>query len=224
MLADVAGQPLIVRTWRRVREAGFTRIFVATDDPVIAAVVTAAGASVRLTGSHPNGTTRIAAALEGMPADVVLNVQGDEPLVPIETLHAIAAALLDPEGAAFSIATGAAPLTDREAQRPERVKVVVGKRGRALAFSRVAIPVGGPYLLHVGVYAFRPETLQSVVRLPASMSEGAERLEQLRWLEAGEPIRVVEVAAVAPAVDTAVDLEHVRAIFAARRAGNGEIG
>ncbi len=224
MLADVGGQPLVVATWRRVREAGFSRVFVATDDTEIAAAVAAAGGAVLLTGDHPNGTARIAAALKGIAAEVVLNVQGDEPLVPVDSLLAIARALLDPEGAAYGIATGAAPLCPSEASSPARVKVVVGEGGRALAFSRGAVPLGGPYRVHVGVYAFRPATLQSVVRLPPSLTEGTESLEQLRWLEAGEPIRVVEVATGAPAVDTAADLEHVRAIFAARRAGNGEIG
>ncbi len=214
MLADVGGVPLVVRTWRRVTEAGFARVFVATDDDEIAAVVEAAGGEVARTGDAPNGTARVAAAFAalGLDADVVLNVQGDEPLVEPETLRRVAGGLLEAEGAGFDIATGAAPLSAAEADNPARVKVALGEAGRALYFSRAAIPHGGPFRVHVGVYAFRPAALRAAVVLPESAAERVERLEQLRWLANGLAIRVVDVAAPAPSVDTAEDLERVRGL------------
>lgn len=217
MLADIGGLPLILRTWQRVREAGFDRVFVATDDERIASAVRAAGGHVVHTAAAANGTARVAAALGDLAADVVLNVQGDEPLVPAETLHRIAGSLLDSAGDSFEIATGSAALDADEAERPERVKVVVGEQGAALYFSRSAVPYGGPFRVHVGVYAFRPATLRRVVELPPSALEQVERLEQLRWLANGVQVRVVDVEAPAPAVDTQADLDRVRAIFASRR-------
>lgn len=220
MLADLGGRALVVHTWSRVMEAGFDRVVVATDDEEIAGVVRAAGGEARLTGVAPNGTARVRAALVALdhPADVVLNVQGDEPLVEVATLRAVVGALADAAGAAFGVATAAAPLEAAEATRPERVKVVTGEGGRALYFSRSPIPSGGPWRVHVGVYGFRPEVLRRVVDLPESRLERAEQLEQLRWLENGEQIRVVDVAPPAPSVDTAADLAHVRAILSSRLA------
>lgn len=217
MLADVEGVPLVVRTWRRVADAGFARVFVTTDDDEIAAVVEAAGGEVVRTGEAPNGTTRVAAAFAalGIAADVVLNVQGDEPLVAQETLRRVAAGLIEAGSEGFGIATGAAPLSAAEAENPARVKVAIGEAGRALYFSRAAIPHGGPFRVHVGVYAFRPAVLRAAVALPEVEAERVERLEQLRWLAHGLAIRVVEVAAPAPSVDTAEDLERVRRMVGA---------
>ncbi len=217
MLADLGGEPLVVRTWRRVCAAGFDRTCVATDDDEIAAVVARAGGEVCRTGAAPNGTVRVAAAAVALGAavDVVLDVQGDEPLVEPVTLRAVVEGLGGGGGSPFEIATGAAPGGEREATDPARVKVVVGAGGRALYFSRAAVPYGGPYRVHVGVYAFRPDTLQRVAALPEGDLERTERLEQLRWLAHGIALRVVPVAAPAPSVDTAEDLARVRALLAA---------
>ncbi len=223
MLADVGGVPLVVRTWAAVHAAGFDRLVVATDDEEIARVVAAAGGEAVLTGEAPNGTVRVAEAVRRLawPADVVLNVQGDEPLVQVETLRAVAASLTGSAGHGFDVGTAAAPLEPAEAELAERVKVVTGAGERALFFSRSPIPTGGPWRVHVGVYAFRAGVLERLIRLPVSTLEQSERLEQLRWLENGVPIRVVEVAAPGPSVDTATDLARVREIVAARRARLG---
>lgn len=212
MLADLAGAPLVVRTWQRVCLAGFSRVVVATDDDEIAAAVVGAGGEVVRTGEAPNGTVRVAEAVRrlGADADVVLNVQGDEPLVEPATLRRVAAGLAAGE---FDVVTGAAPLPAAEAGAPSRVKVVRGEGGRALYFSREAVPHGGPFWVHVGVYAFRPAALQAVAALPETALERTERLEQLRWLAHGARIGVVEVDAPAPAVDTAADLDRVRALY-----------
>jgi 3-deoxy-manno-octulosonate cytidylyltransferase (CMP-KDO synthetase) len=216
MLADVGGVPLIVRTWYRVTQAGFERVVVATDDDAIASAVSAAGGEVVMTGEAPNGTVRVAEAVERLAskAGVILNVQGDEPLVEVATLQAVAGALSGEAGRGFGVATGCAFLSPEEAERPERVKVVTGPGGRALYFSRARIPAGGPFRVHVGVYAFRSAILRRLAFLPASPLEVSERLEQLRWLESGVRIRVVEVAAPGVSVDTPADLARVRAIVA----------
>ncbi|GDX78650.1 3-deoxy-manno-octulosonate cytidylyltransferase [Deltaproteobacteria bacterium] len=216
MLADLCGAPVIVRTWQRVREAGFERVFVATDDEEIASVVRAAGGQALMTGEAANGTARIAQAFAESRTKIVLNVQGDEPLVAIETLHEVAGTLLDKTRPAVAIATAAAPLDPAEAERPERVKVVTALDGQALYFSRSAIPWGGPYRVHVGVYAFHRTALRLVASLDPSPIDEGERLEQLRWMAHRVGIRVVDVAAPAPSVDTQADLDRVRAIFASQ--------
>jgi 3-deoxy-manno-octulosonate cytidylyltransferase (CMP-KDO synthetase) len=127
-----------------------------------------------------------------------------------EALRSIAAGV----GGPFGIATGAAPLPDEEAGNPSRVKVSCGRDGAAIEFSRRPLVAPGHHRVHVGVYAFRNDVLQRIVTLPEHPDEVAERLEQLRWLRAGEAIRVVPVNAPAPAVDTPEDLERVRAILA----------
>ncbi len=218
MLADLGGQPLVVRTLARAREA-FARVVVATDSPEIAEAVARAGGDFVLTGHAPNGTARVAlayAALEaqGGGADVVVNVQADEPLVHPGALVAIAEGLGD-----FDVATGAAPLD--EPSNPARVKVVTGEDGRALYFSRSAVPHGGPFRVHLGVYAFRPAALARAVSLPEHPLEHSERLEQLRWLAHGMRVRVIDVPAGEGGVDTPEDLERVRAHFAAAAPGGG---
>lgn len=112
------------------------------------------------------------------------------------------------------IATAAAPLPAEEAADPARVKVVADARGRALYFSRAAIPSGGPFAVHVGVYAFEGGVLADVAALPRSSLEAAEGLEQLRWLDAGYAIALVRAGQAWPSVDTPSDLERVRAIVA----------
>ena len=217
MLADLCGKPLIVRTWERVVAAGFSSIYVATDDDGIEDAVRSAGGRVVRTGDAPNGTVRVAEAVRNaaIEAPIILNVQGDEPLVEAETLRAVATALGPTHGGAFGVATAAADLPAEEAANPARVKVVCGSGGRALYFSRSPIPSGGPFRVHVGIYAFLRNVLDVQARAPSHPLEQAERLEQLRWLAAGVPIRVVDVGAPAPAVDTPEDLDRVRKIFAA---------
>jgi 3-deoxy-manno-octulosonate cytidylyltransferase (CMP-KDO synthetase) len=214
MLADLGGVPLIVRTWQRARAAvGVDRVVVATDDDAIAAACTAAGAEVVRTGECASGTDRVAAAavaLDLRADDVVVNVQGDEPFVDPAHVAAIAAAV----GPESPIATGAVPLAD-DPSDPARVKVVCDDHGRALYFSRQPIPSGGPFRLHLGVYAFRADALSAVAALPVAALESSERLEQLRWLAAGWPIRVVPLIGEPLSVDTFEDLARARARLSA---------
>lgn len=208
-LADIHGAPMVVRTWERVCRADVSRVVVATDDARVAAVVTAHGGDVVMTGECQSGTDRVAqaATLLGWSGGV-LNVQGDEPLVDPAAISATAAAVR----AGAAIATVATPLVG-DPSSPSRVKVVRRSDGRALYFSRSLIPAGGPFWLHLGVYGFAGATLQAVAALPRSPLEASESLEQLRWLEAGYDVFVATTPQASPAVDTAEDLEHVRAIW-----------
>lgn len=222
MLADVGGLPLVVRTLRRAQAVpGAATVTVATDDDAIAEVVRAHGGEVVRTGLHASGTERVAEAARvlaranpDLRKDIVVNVQADEPFLDVAQVVAVAQAARSP---GVDLATAAAPLADAEAHDPARVKVVTDDEGRALYFSRAAIPHGGPFRVHVGLYAFRYEALQRVatrVRPEPHPLEASERLEQLRWLAAGLRIAVVDMARAGRSVDTAEDLAWARAFAA----------
>jgi len=168
------------------------RVVVATDDERIAQAVRSFGGEARLTSpAHPNGTSRIAEVAEQLDAEVVLNVQGDEPELPAHILESLVEAARE-----APMATLATPFTDlREADLPQRVKVVLDRTGHALYFSRSRIPHGdGSPLLHLGLYGFQRRFLLEFAKLPPAPLESAERLEQLRALEHGFRIKVGIVA------------------------------
>ncbi len=196
-LAPIAGRPLVQRVWNGVRTAKrLERIVIATDDERIAEVCRGFGAEVAMTAAtHPTGTDRIAEAAAGLDADLVVNIQGDEPLIEGFVIDAVVAALeADPEAAMATIAHAAEPA---DVDDPNRVKLVLDARGRALYFSRSRIPYprqpGARTLQHVGIYAYRREFLLEFVRLPQTELECSEQLEQLRALEHGHAIRVAVI-------------------------------
>lgn len=229
-LADLGGKPMVVRVAERALLSGASQVVVATDHASIIAACVAHGVSALLTRSdHLSGTDRIAevAAHLQLPADsVVVNVQGDEPLIDPELIAATAACI----NAQVPMATCAHPLTSSEELfNPNVVKVVLDKFGRALYFSRAAIPwvrdafaQGCPAsmpaelqaLRHIGLYAFRQDFLQQYPTLPVSPLEQLEALEQLRVLWHAYPI-AVHVTQHAPpgGVDTPEDLARVRLLF-----------
>lgn len=229
-LADIAGKPMVVRTAERALLSGASQIMVATDHLDILAACKEHGIPACMTRSdHPSGTDRIAevAAAMGLADDaVVVNVQGDEPLIAPE-LIAATAALVSQQ---VPMATAAHPLHDaQEAFNPNVVKVVLDKLGRAMYFSRAtipwhrdafalnreALPASYVALRHIGLYAYRNDFLQSYPRLDISPLEQIEALEQLRVLWNGHAIAVhVTDASPAPGVDTLEDLIKVRAFFA----------
>jgi 3-deoxy-manno-octulosonate cytidylyltransferase (CMP-KDO synthetase) len=212
-LADLGGMPLVVRVWRRAAGARrLDRLVVATDDARVADAARAHGAEVFLTGDHPSGTDRVAEVARSLRADQVVNIQGDEPFLDPEDIDRVLGGL-DP---ATPIATGSAPLEEGW-DDPARVKVVCDDAGRALYFSRQPIPSGGPYRLHVGLYAFTSDALSAVAALRPSSLEIAERLEQLRWLQAGMRVRVVPLGLPGLSIDTPDDLARARALIAAGR-------
>jgi 3-deoxy-manno-octulosonate cytidylyltransferase (CMP-KDO synthetase) len=229
-LADLGGKPMVVRVAERAALSGAARIIVATDHPSILAACAQHGIEACMTrADHPSGTDRIAevARALALPADaVVVNLQGDEPLIDPALLAACASRI----GADVPMATCAHPITDvAETFNPNVVKVVLDKAGRALYFSRAtipwardafaatrdALPSGYAPLRHIGLYAYRNDFLQAYPALDVSPLETIEALEQLRVLWHGYPIAVhVTDAAPAPGVDTPEDLQRVRAHFA----------
>ena len=221
-LLPLAGEPLIVWVARRVAEAGVCdSLVVATDAGEIAAVVERAGFVAVLTSATPrSGTERVAevAAKHAFDDfDVLLNVQGDEPLIPHDALRGALASV----ERGNPIGTAAAPLDPRDATDPSRVKVVVNPAGRAVYFSRAPIPFDRdgrgdvPYLQHVGVYAYTRDALARWMALPLVPEEEVERLEQLRPLLHGMPIGVAVCDAPAPpGVDTPEDLRSVEIALA----------
>ena len=228
-LADIAGKPMIVRVAERAALSGAARIIVATDHESIRAACAAHGIEACMTrADHPSGTDRIAevARTLGLAADaVVVNLQGDEPLIDPSLLAACAARI----GADVPMATCAHPLDGvADTFNPNVVKVVLDKNGRALYFSRAtipwardafaqskeALPPGYAPLRHIGLYAYRNDFLQAYPQLAVSPLETIEALEQLRVLWHGHPIAVhVTDSAPAPGVDTPEDLQRVRAHF-----------
>lgn len=207
------GKYLIEHVVERVRQArGIDRILVATDDERIVRACVSFGAEARMTrADHPSGTDRIAEVAATLDDEWILNVQGDEPELPVAHLEAALRALRA-SGAAMS--TVSAPLPEAEADNPNRVKVVCRADGRALYFSRSRIPFprdGGPlpegiaYRLHVGLYGYRREFLLRYPGLPPCPLERAERLEQLRALYHGYEIAVADVDGHAAGIDTPED-------------------
>jgi 3-deoxy-manno-octulosonate cytidylyltransferase (CMP-KDO synthetase) len=212
-LALLAGRPLVLHVLDACRGSGaFSQVIVATDDGRIAAAVTEAGGRAEQTSpDHASGTERVAevsARLPGGDADVVVNVQGDEPLVRSVALRALVAAFDD---GSVEMATLVRPLEEDERRRPEVVKAVLDVRGDALYFTRADVPCsrdGTPVerWAHLGLYGYRRATLARLAQLPPTPLERAEVLEQLRALEHGIRIRCVQTTFQSVGVDTPEDL------------------
>jgi 3-deoxy-manno-octulosonate cytidylyltransferase (CMP-KDO synthetase) len=222
-LADLAGKPLVAHVAERAARArGVDQVAVATDDERIARAAERVGAAAILTGPAATGTDRVAqaAAILVPRPEVVVNLQGDEPLIEPEAIETLLAALA---ASGAEMATLARPLEPGELERPHVVKVVTDLRGDALYFSRAPIPhrrAGGQSPLaraHVGIYAFGYAFLQAFAALPPGRLEQEESLEQLRALEHGHRIRVADTTYRGFGVDTPEDLERARAILAAAR-------
>ena len=221
-LVDICGKPIVQRVYEQVRKVElFDDVLVATDDQRIFDAVTAFGGKAVMTSEDcPSGTDRLIEVANAHPADVYVNIQGDEPLIEPEVVEKLARVMLDdPE---LQMGTLCYPITADQAQNPNLVKVVRAHNDNALYFSRSPIPFarsGGiepEYFGHLGMYAYRRQFLLDFGRLPYSRLENTEKLEQLRVLEAGISIRCLTVHAMAPGVDTPEDLENVRRIVRER--------
>lgn len=221
-LADIAGDPMIVRVWRQAMHAGVGPVLVAAGEPEIAQAIREKGGDAILTDSAlPSGSDRVHQALVRHDPNrrfrAVINLQGDLPALEPGFIRQIAETL---EQSGADIATLAAPIADRaEDDNPSVVKAIVawnneGRRGRALYFTRARAPHGdGPLYHHVGIYGFTREALDRFVALPVSPLEMREKLEQLRALEAGMRIEVARIDAVPLSVDTPEDLARARRII-----------
>ncbi len=221
------GKPLLQWVHQVALQAGPDEVLIATDDERIDRAARAFGARTILTSTnHASGTDRLAevAVHNGWSAeDIVVNLQGDEPLMPAGLLRQVSSLLQQwPEAA---IATLAVPIqSQQEFQEPAAVKVVIDAQGRALYFSRAAIPFDrdaptefSTALRHVGLYAYRVRSLLSIAALAPSRYEQVEKLEQLRVLEAGLEIRVgIATETPGPDVNTEADLDHVSAVLGKR--------
>jgi 3-deoxy-manno-octulosonate cytidylyltransferase (CMP-KDO synthetase) len=221
-LIDLKGKPMVQRVWEQACKAkGISAVYVATDDRRIATAVRAFGGDAVMTPvSCPTGTDRLAAALKklrGVKADdIIVNVQGDEPLLPPSMVELVVK-VLKQTGA--PMATLARPLTQAEYLNPNNVKVLWDSKGLALYFSRAPIayhrdkpgklPDGLRLGLHVGLYAYRAGFLQKLTKLKPTKLEQAEKLEQLRVLDSGERIAVGFTKAVSHAIDTPGDAAKV---------------
>ncbi len=227
-LALIAGRPLIQRVWERARQARrLSDVIVATDDERICAVVRGLGGSVVMTRpDHPSGTDRIAEAVRGFDAEVVINIQGDEPLIDPGLIDRIGAVLADEPD--WDMATAACPITDpADVANPAVVKVVWGAEQRALYFSRAPIPFvrdggddilrpGSLYWRHIGIYGYQCAYLAKLVAQPPCRIEQAEKLEQLRALHLGCRMKVLETEDVGLGVDTPEDVARVEAMIRSR--------
>lgn len=220
-LIDLKGKTMIRRvTEGAMRSTLLTDVVVATDDERILAEVNSFGGKAVLTSdAHPTGTDRCAEVLSRYehPVDVVINIQGDEPLVDPRQLDTLLAAFMDPEVQIATLASRAITLEDL--QNPNRIKVVTDRHDNALYFSRSAIPnfanaktaplESYPYLRHIGLYAYRAGVLEEISKLQPTVLEQIESLEQLRWLYNGYAIRVVETDIETPNIDTPEDVAKV---------------
>ncbi len=234
-LADIGGRPMVVRTAERALASGAESVTVACDSPEIVSVCRDFGIDALLTrADHPTGTDRLAEAVEilGLSDDeIVVNVQGDEPLIPTGVVAAVAADLDAAQDCAMS--TAAHPIGSLESfLNPNVVKVVLNKASRALDFTRApapwprdafkngaagALPAGLPAYHHIGLYAYRAGFLKAFPKLERAPIEAFESLEQLRALWHGYAISVVVLKENLPAgVDTPEDLERVRAVYEKR--------
>ncbi len=222
-LALLHGKPVIAHVVHAAQGAKRVgEVLVATDDERIARAAREAGASAVLTrGNHATGSDRIGEVVENREEAVVLNVQGDEPLVPSAAIDRLVELLEEHPEAAVSTLASPLPISDEAYLDPNVVKVVCDERGFALYFSRASIPgrraeLGrerksdpASALRHVGLYGFRRQALLEFLKRPGGRLEKMENLEQLRFLESGERIIVGTIAALPPGVDTPQDLERI---------------
>ena len=229
-LADIAGKPMIQHVWEKAQQAGANRVIIATDHEEIEQVAKTFGAEVCMTSTeHNSGTERLAEVIEKMAIaddEIIVNVQGDEPLIPPVNIQQVAQNLAENQ---VNMATLAVKLeTKEELFNPNCVKVVTDQKGMALYFSRAAIPfardyfadcndaffASQPYLRHIGIYAYRAKFVNQYICWQPTVLEKLESLEQLRALWYGEKIHV-ELVKEAPqvGVDTLEDLERVRQIL-----------
>ncbi|MFA9208815.1 MAG: 3-deoxy-manno-octulosonate cytidylyltransferase [Yersinia sp. (in: enterobacteria)] len=227
-LADIAGKPMVVHVMERAKASGAARVIVATDHPEVMKAVEAAGGEVCMTSAdHQSGTERLAEVIEYYgfsDDDIIVNVQGDEPLIPPVIIRQVADNLA---ACSAGMATLAVPIeSSEEAFNPNAVKVVMDQQGYALYFSRAAIPwererfaqsketIGDCFLRHIGIYAYRAGFIRRYVNWAPSKLEQIELLEQLRVLWYGEKIHVAVAKAIPTVgVDTQADLDRVRAIM-----------
>ena len=220
MLREIHGKPLAVWVYQAVRSSSLLDdVIIATDSQEIMQACHRHSCNVRMTSEkHRSGTERVHEVSQSVPADVYINVQGDEPMIRANHIEALVRLMKNAEIPVGTLKTPAAP---EDIANPNAVKVVTDLNGRALYFSRSTVPYDRDgshpqYSKHLGIYAYRKPWLEQFVTLPESSLERAERLEQLRFLENGIPIYVAETAYDSIGVDTEEDFQRVMKLLAAQ--------
>ena len=219
LMQDLGGKTVILRTYEAaVRTQLFDDVFVVTDSELIFnEIISHDGKAIMSIKEHESGSDRIAEAIESIDVDVVVNVQGDEPFINIEPLEELIKVFRNDIDMKVDLASLMREIKEEEEiNNPNNVKVVVDQNRFALYFSRSVIPypreknVGVRYMQHIGIYAFRKQALLDFYSLPMKSLEASEKLEQLRYLEFGKRIKMVETTHVGIGIDTPEDLEKAR--------------
>jgi 3-deoxy-manno-octulosonate cytidylyltransferase (CMP-KDO synthetase) len=222
LMQDLGGKTVIWRTYEAaVNTTLFDDVFVVTDSNLIfSEIISQGGKAIMSIKEHESGSDRIAEAIENLDVDVVVNVQGDEPFINKEPLEKVIDVFKKDVEQKVDLASLMREIKDWEAiENPNNVKVIVDQNGLALYFSRSVIPypreknVGVRYFQHIGIYAFRKQALLDFYRLPMKSLEASEKLEQLRYLEYGKKIKMVETNHVGIGIDTPEDLEKARLLL-----------
>jgi 3-deoxy-manno-octulosonate cytidylyltransferase (CMP-KDO synthetase) len=219
LMQDLGGKSVIVRTYEAAIATNlFDDVFVVTDSSIIyEEIIAHNGKAIMSIKEHESGSDRIAEAVENLEVDVVVNVQGDEPFIDKKPLEELIAIFKNDSEKKVDLASLMFQITDKEEiNSPNNVKVIVDQQNFALYFSRSVIPfpreenVGVRYMKHIGIYAFRKDALMDFYTLPMLSLEASEKLEQLRYLEYGKRIKMVETTHGSIGIDTLEDLEKAR--------------
>lgn len=222
LLQDLGGKTVILRTYEAaVNTKLFDDVFVVTDsDLIFKEIIANGGKAIMSVKEHESGSDRIAEAVQNMDIDIVINVQGDEPFIDKEPLEKVIEVFRNDINKKVDLASLMFEIKDKsEIENPNNVKVIVDQQGFALYFSRSVIPypreenVGVRYMKHIGIYAFRKEALMDFYHLPMLSLEASEKLEQLRYLEYGKRIRMVETTHASIGIDTPEDLEKAKKLL-----------
>jgi len=222
LMQDLGGKTVILRTYEAAKDTHlFDDVFVVTDSPLIYdEIVNHGGKAIMSIKEHESGSDRIAEAVANLDVDIVVNVQGDEPFINKEPLEKVIEVFKNDAERKVDLASLMREITHEEdINNPNNVKVVVDQNGFALYFSRSVIPypreknVGVRYFQHIGIYAFRKQALLDFYSLPMKSLEASEKLEQLRYLEFGKRIKMVETTHVGIGIDTIEDLEKARKLL-----------
>lgn len=222
LMQDLGGKTVILRTYEAAKQTNlFDDVFVVTDSKLIyEEIISNGGKAIMSIKEHESGSDRIAEAVANLDVDIVVNVQGDEPFINKEPLEKVIEIFINDVDKKVDLASLMKEITnEEEINNPNNVKVVVDQNNFALYFSRSVIPypreknVGVHYFQHIGIYAFRKQALLDFYSLPKKSLEASEKLEQLRYLEFGKRIKMVETTHVGIGIDTVEDLEKARLLI-----------
>ena len=222
LMQDLHGKTVIRRTYEAAVATGlFEEVFVVTDSDIIfSEIANAGGKAVMSKKEHECGSDRIAEAVEDMEVDIVVNVQGDEPMIDAESLRKVLEVFKGPDADRIDLASLKTPLLEKkDIENPNNVKVITNKDNFALYFSRSPIPyprdpdTGVTYYKHIGIYAFRKQALLDFYRLPMLKLEATEKIECIRYLEYGKNIKMVDTVVTGVGIDTPEDLEEARRLL-----------